>query len=612
VNLVRFEIHDRPAWRWQPIVVVVLVGLLAVLATLQYRWLGEVRDAERDRMRASLRTRATDFAQEFDAELTRTYMAFHLSSDQLDEGEATALARAFTAWTASAKAPGLVKDIYLASGVMFDSAQVRRFDPARGALEATQWPAALAASLGRAHQALPRVVGGRAGPPPLMMADAIDSRTPALIIAVPRINHTTAANGQMLFMADSSAPVRVVVVVLDGAQLQHQLLEPLVAKYFGEQSGSEYVLTVTRRDDESSVVFNSAPSPIDSRTADVTTGMFDLRMDQLSRLAAASGNQLTLPMSAKVAVTIVRRTNGPEAKQVLMTGGDDQGAWIVRARHREGSLDAVVTQSRRRNMAISMGVLALLGASFLLVIASAQRQRRLARQQMVFVAAVSHELRTPLAVICSAAENLSDGVVADGAQVKRYGSLIQTEGRRLGDMVERVMAFAGMSSGAQLRSRTDVDMSRIIAEAVDGVRHDAQDRGVTIALNANGTLPAVSGDADALRSAVQNVVGNAVKYSPSGATVDVAASAEGPSLKIRVADHGLGIDAADLPHIFKPFYRGRRAVDAQIRGSGVGLSVVSNVVAAHRGTIHVDSRAGEGTTITIALPLVAQPFRAAN
>src|SRR5207302_6342536 len=115
--------------------------------------------------------------------------------------------------------------------------------------------------------------------------------------------------------------------------------------------------------------------------------------------------------------------------------------------HRQGSLDAIVTKSRRRNMAISIGVLGLLGASFLIVIASAQRERRLARQQMAFVAAVSHELRTPLAVICSAAENLSDGVVADGAQVKKYGSLIQTEGRRLGDMVERVMAFAGMTSG---------------------------------------------------------------------------------------------------------------------------------------------------------------------
>jgi signal transduction histidine kinase len=263
-----------------------------------------------------------------------------------------------------------------------------------------------------------------------------------------------------------------------------------------------------------------------------------------------------------------------------------------------------VAQSRRRNLGISLGVLGLLAASFVLVLASAERQQRLSRQQMEFVAAVSHELRTPLAVICSAGENLADGVVADAGQVKRYGSLIETEGRRLGDMVERVMAFAGITSRAPAQAHARVDLARVIAEAVDGVQHDARDRDVTIAVQANDALPPVSGDAEALRSAVQNVVGNAVKYSAGGATVDVASGVRGASVEIRVMDRGLGIDASDLPHIFKPFYRGRRAVDAQVRGSGVGLSVVRHVVDAHRGTIQVDSRVGEGTTVTIALPVL--------
>jgi signal transduction histidine kinase len=165
------------------------------------------------------------------------------------------------------------------------------------------------------------------------------------------------------------------------------------------------------------------------------------------------------------------------------------------------------------------------------------------------------------------------------------------------------MAFAGISSGAPMRAHSSVDVAQLVTDAVDGVRHDAHDRGVTIAVHANGALPPVSGDAEALRSAVQNVVGNAVKYSAGGATVDVAAGVRGASVEIRVVDRGLGIDAHDLPHIFKPFYRGRRAMDAQVRGSGVGLSVVRHVVDAHRGTIQVDSRAGEGTTVTIALPV---------
>jgi signal transduction histidine kinase len=124
-------------------------------------------------------------------------------------------------------------------------------------------------------------------------------------------------------------------------------------------------------------------------------------------------------------------------------------------------------------------------------------------------------------------------------------------------------------------------------------------------VHANGTLPAVSGDAGALRSAVQNIVGNALKYSPGGATVDISTHVEGADpgrVQIRVADRGLGIDAADLPHIFKPFYRGRRALEAQVRGTGVGLSVVRHVIDAHGGSIAVESRVGEGTIIVVELP----------
>ena len=86
------------------------------------------------------------------------------------------------------------------------------------------------------------------------------------------------------------------------------------------------------------------------------------------------------------------------------------------------------------------------------------------------------------------------------------------------------------------------------------------------------------------------------------ATVDVSLAVHNDSVRLRVADRGLGIDRDDLPHIFKPFYRGRRAVDAQIRGTGVGLSVVRHVIDAHRGTIHVESQPGEGTVVTVDLP----------
>ena len=591
-------------WPWQLLVATILVVLLATLATFQYRWLGEVSQAERERMRAGLRTRAFEFAQEFDSELTRTYVAFHVDSERIDSDPAAALADGHVRWRSSTMAPALVRGIYLLEGRTFDAGTLRRFDPDRRTLEPVEWPPELAASLQHTQHAVPRIAGAA---PAMLMADAIDSRIPALIIPVPRVTRM-ADDGMVNVFTDSAAVPRVVIVVLDAARLQQDVVEPLMAKHFGDRVTSDYAVTIVRRDEAGTVVYNSSERPVDAATADVTQGVFDLRMDELNRIAKERIPGVSGPAGAdqRVAITIVRRANGPDGPRMLMAGGpasNGQGAWQLRVRHRSGSLDAIVAQSRRRNMAISLGVLGLLAASVVLIIAAAQRQQRLARQQMEFVAAVSHELRTPLAVICSAGENLADGVVADGPQVKRYGSLIQSEGRRLHDMVERVLEFAGVTSGAPPRPHTAVDVTRVIADAIGGLRAEASDRGVTINVHMNGSLPAVRGDADALRSAVQNIVGNAVKYSSAGTTVDVGTEVSGSSVQIRVADRGLGIDADDLPHIFKPFRRGRRAMEAQIQGTGIGLSVVRHVVDAHHGEVRIDSRPGEGTTVIVELPV---------
>src|SRR5206468_9608752 len=122
--------------------------------------------------------------------------------------------------------------------------QLRRLNPGRRALEAIEWPPELAASLARTHQALPQVVGGPPIPS-MLFADAIDSRTPALLIAVPRFSRTS-EEGRIRFISDPTAGARVVIVTLDAGFLQRQLLEPLVAKYFGEGSASEYVVTIAR------------------------------------------------------------------------------------------------------------------------------------------------------------------------------------------------------------------------------------------------------------------------------------------------------------------------------------------------------------------------------
>jgi len=591
---------------WQLAVASILVVLLALLATLQYRWLGAVSEAERDRMRTGLRARAADFTREFDAEITRTFIAFHVDGEALARNPAATLAGAYDRWRFSAPAADLVGALYLAEQPAERGARVlRRLDLERRVLEPADWPPDLAAVL--APDRLPPAPA----PLPLFLADAVDARLPALFVPVPFVRKVT-TGPHFTLVAGLPGTERIVVVMLDRGRMQRQLLEPLLAKYFGDPRSPEYLVTVAGTDPAAAVLFNSGGAALDAASADVTSAFFRLRADVVDRLVtgdqAGRGSE-----TERVAVTFMRRSRGAGDAPARSA---DSGAWQLRVRHRSGSLDAIVAQSRRRNLAISLGVLGLLGASVVLIVAAAQRQQRLARQQMEFVAAVSHELRTPLAVICSAADNLADGVVGDHVQVARYGSLIRSEGRRLRDMVERVLEFSGIVSSldfardspersrrASLDSaRGELDVADVIADAVDAVTPDAREHGVTIAVHGNGATPRISGDVPALRSAIVNLVGNAVKYSPRHATVDVSLAVHSDSVRLRVADRGLGIDRDDLPHIFKPFYRGRRAVDAQIRGTGVGLSVVRHVIDAHRGTIHVESQPGEGTVVTVDLP----------
>jgi signal transduction histidine kinase len=604
---VRFAFPERRGLRWQLIAAAVLLVLLGTLGTLQYRWLGEVSEAERQRMRASLQTRVADFTQEFDREITAIYVAFHGEPDSFDRDPAGAIAAAL----AKANAAGVIKDVFLLEGDGTRANLLKRFDSAAGALQPADWPPPLDLWRRRTGHTGPR---GVADMLPIFIAEPVDAGIPALIIPVPFIKRMAGSAGQFAMVPDPNGVPRAFIVWLDVDRLRQQLLEPLVAKYFGSGDASEHLVSIVQRDDPSAVVYTSPKNAIVDERADVSAGMFELRLNELTRLAGFVGPAApdgAKALTDRIAVTIVRRSGSAgDAGRSVTTGAAHQGGWLVRARYRRGTLESIVASSRRRNLAISAGVLGLLAAAFILILAAAQRQRHLARQQMEFVASVSHELRTPLAVICSAGENLADGVVVDNAQVRTYGSLIETEGRRLGDMVERVMEFAGIGSGAPMRFRRDVDASKVIADAVSGVSAEARDRGVTITVHPNGALPPVEGDADALRSALQNIVGNAVKYSPSGGAVDVTAHGHDGIVRICVTDRGLGIDAADVPHIFKPFYRGRRAVDAQVRGSGVGLSVVGHIIAAHHATIAVDSRVGEGTTVTVELlPPVLQVIK---
>jgi signal transduction histidine kinase len=297
--------------------------------------------------------------------------------------------------------------------------------------------------------------------------------------------------------------------------------------------------------------------------------------------------------------------------QTIERGGRPHGGtragWVLVAQHRAGSLESAVKWLRAGNLVISFGILLVLGVAVAMISRNARRAERLAKQQVEFVAGVSHEMRTPVAAIDLAAKNLEDGLVAEPARVQRYGHVIRTEARRLGETVERVLQFAALDAGRGLGPLVRVDLGAIAEEVVSCAR--AQHPDASIELEVDGPVYAVRGDSAVLGSCVQNLISNALKYGGTPAWVRVRLTSQrGPSPEacLVVEDRGPGIDGNDLPHVFEPFYRGRLATEQRISGSGLGLHIVKRCVEAAGGRVSVRNGQGSGTAVTLHLPLLGE------
>jgi signal transduction histidine kinase len=273
--------------------------------------------------------------------------------------------------------------------------------------------------------------------------------------------------------------------------------------------------------------------------------------------------------------------------------------------HKGVPLATAFEERRRRDLLFSMAVEALLLAAIAFLVIAARRTERLADQKMRFVAGVSHELRTPVSAIALLSRNQADGLVAGMERVRQYGELIHQQSRRLNEMVEQTLQYAGIHSGLPRPATDEVDLRRLIQEAVDRRREELARGGFQIEVAVAADLPSVSGDARLLRTAFDNLLSNAQKHADHGRWIRVTAgySAQHKEVRIGVEDRGAGIDAADRAEIFEPFCRGRAAIEAQVPGSGLGLSLVRSAAEAHRGNVTLESEPGRGSKFTLHLPV---------
>ncbi|MCG8373897.1 MAG: HAMP domain-containing histidine kinase, partial [Balneolales bacterium] len=282
-------------------------------------------------------------------------------------------------------------------------------------------------------------------------------------------------------------------------------------------------------------------------------------------------------------------------------------AWSFRLSFKEGSLAAYVAKTRNRNLAISFGILLILGISGGMIVMFSYRSRQLAEQQMLFVAGVSHELRTPLTVIRSAAENLSEGVIQSENRKKEYADLMLKEGRRLSDMVDQIMEFSGIQTGKKIYNFGKVEVQTLIQRLQDEVVHLLLEKDMKLELSNLANTEFVHADGDALFLAISNLLKNAVKFSDQESTIILKLEDEHlksrPALQVEVQDFGIGIPEDELHEIFKPFFRGKKPIDEQVKGNGIGLNLVKRVAEAHQGEVSVKSKVGEGSTFRFKIPV---------
>jgi len=263
-------------------------------------------------------------------------------------------------------------------------------------------------------------------------------------------------------------------------------------------------------------------------------------------------------------------------------------------------------KARRRRL-LEMSLLALscvvVVAGVVALLLGTAQEHRLAALRGEFVANVSHELKTPLALVRMFGELLMSGRVASEEKRKQYLSIIVHESERLTALIENVLDFARVERGKAAYDFAPADVANVVARAVDACRYRAETEGIRLETRFEEGAGAVV-DERALQLAVINLVENAIKYAPGTDLVKIEVGPNGGShVEVRVVDRGPGIDPDDRKRIFERFYRGKRAGERQVRGSGIGLSLVQHVVDAHGGEVEVQETPGGGSTFVLRVPI---------
>jgi two-component system phosphate regulon sensor histidine kinase PhoR len=298
------------------------------------------------------------------------------------------------------------------------------------------------------------------------------------------------------------------------------------------------------------------------------------------------------PQSGSALVEVVRQTELIEAVRQVLNGDPRVETEIV-----TGTL-------RQHFFAVTVAAVSAAKTSgAVIVLHDITDLRKLERVRRDFVANVSHEFKTPLTAIQGFAETLLAGAIDDAQNRVRFLEIILEHSQRLARLTDDLLRLSQMDAdrlGLEIRG---VGVQQFVESCVETAQRPAAERDLRISVNLSSRLPEIAADRRRLAEVLQNLLDNAIQYTPPGGQIMLSASANGSEVTFTVSDTGIGIPQTDQPRIFERFYRVDVARSREVGGTGLGLAIAKHLVEVHGGRIWVESEVGQGSQFHFTVPI---------
>ena len=248
-------------------------------------------------------------------------------------------------------------------------------------------------------------------------------------------------------------------------------------------------------------------------------------------------------------------------------------------------------------------IVLILGFGLFLILNTVNNEIKLSKLKSQFITTVSHEFKSPLASIRQMAEMLDQERVPTKERKQKYYQGILQQSERLSHLIENILNYSKMEDRQKIFQFQKADIVPLVKDAVSSFENFLSAKGYEFEFSKNGEIPEFCFDKEAIEQVLHNLLDNACKYSENSKKIEVTLKKLNEEVSISIKDYGVGIKKEDHDKIFSRFYRVGDELTQKVKGSGIGLTIVKQIIDAHNGKVIVESKPGQGSTFNVVLPI---------